>query len=82
MSIDFVTLALAKQYARQVAGAGASEEQLAKLVEEYLTKNPVTVTWPDENDALDLVIELELVRPVGPDNDTAFVDQHGSILVL
>ena len=51
MSIDFATLALAKQYAKQVASAGASEEQIAKLIEEYLAKNPIGQSdWDELNE--------------------------------
>ena len=60
-----------------MAGPGASEEQIEKLVNEYLEK-----IFMDEYSALEMVTKLELVTPAAAEDDAIYTDENGAIYSL
>lgn len=78
MSIDVVTLTLAKAYADDVAATGGNPEVIEQIRQNMITKSEVA----SDDDILDMLVSLGEVIPITNSNGAIYTDSQNRIFLL
>ena len=78
MSIDVVTLTLAKAYADDVAATGGKPEVIEEIRQNMITKSEVA----SDDDILDMLASLGEVIPITDSNGAIYTDSQSRIFLL
>ena len=78
MSIDVVTLALAKAYADDVAATGGNPEVVEEIRQNMITKSEIA----NDDDILDMLVSIGEVIPIMDSNGAIYTDSQNRIFLL
>lgn len=78
MSIDVVTLTLAKAYADDVAATGGNPEVIEQIRQNMITKSEIA----SDDDILDMLVSLGEITPIVNSSGSIYVDSQNRIFLL
>ena len=78
MSIDVVTLTLAKAYADDVAATGGNPEVVEEIRQNMITKSEIA----NDDDILDMLVSIGEVIPITDSNGAIYTDSQNRIFLL